>query len=71
LLKVLRVFGPRGSVDTLLARDPAVHARLDDPVGVASLQRELYVAGAKDVSATCRPELGIQALEIMPFEAWI
>ena len=44
--------GASDAVTALLARDPAGHASLDDPGGVAELLRVLRVAGASDAVTT-------------------
>jgi hypothetical protein len=49
----LRAVGADDAVRTFLARDPAAHARLDDPGAVAMLLGELREARADD--AVTRP----------------
>ncbi len=52
LLGALREAGAGAAVATLLARDPAGHASLDDPLAVALLLGALRAAGAGDAVAT-------------------
>ena len=56
LLDALREAGATGQVTALLARDPAAHASLDDPYGVAELLGALRAAGATgQVTALASP----------------
>jgi hypothetical protein len=52
LLDSLREAGAHKQAATLLARDPAAHAPLDDPRAVASLLDSLREAGAHKQAAT-------------------
>ena len=51
LLDSLREAGAHEQAAALLARDPAAHAALDDPGGVASLLDSLREAGAHEQAA--------------------
>jgi hypothetical protein len=52
LLGELRRTGASDATATLLARDPAAHASLDNPQAVAALLERLRRAGAGDATAT-------------------
>lgn len=64
LLRSLRQTGAHGSLDTLLARDPAAHVTLDHPAHVASLLEELREAGSPHSVDTL---LARGVLEDLPF----